>query len=56
MTWALKKYNVMYEHLVSEHYKEPINGTLDNVTASVLEILKSDNDYSDTGEEATDPL
>ena len=49
----------MYEDLVSEHYKEPINGTLDNVTASVLEALKSDDGYSDTeesGEEAADPL
>ena len=42
---ALKK----YEYLVSENYKEPINGTFDDVTASVLEALKSD-DASDTEE------
>ena len=30
---SLKK----YEELVSEHYKEPINGTFDDATESVLE-------------------
>lgn len=42
---ALKK----YKYLVSEHYTEPINGTFDDVTASLLEALKSD-DASDTEE------
>ena len=42
---ALKK----YEELVSEHCKEPVNWTFDDVTASVLEALHSDDD-SDTEE------
>ena len=37
---ALKK----YEELVSEHYKEPVNRMFDDVTASALEALKSDDD------------
>ena len=41
-----------YEELVSEHCKEPINGTFDDATESVLEALKSDDDddNSDTEE------
>ena len=40
-----------YEDLVNEHYKEPVNGTFDDVTTSVLEALLSedeDDDGSDT--------
>ena len=40
-----------YEDLVSEYYKEPVNGTFDDVTTSVLEALLSedeDDDGSDT--------
>ena len=44
---ALKK----YEDLANEHYKEPINGMFDDVTASVLEALKSDSDTEESGEE-----
>ena len=40
-----------YEDLVKEHYKEPVNGTFDDVTASVLEALMSD-DETDTESEA----
>ena len=32
-----------YEELVNEHYKEPLNGKFDDVTASVLrELLSND--------------
>ena len=44
---ALKK----YEKLVSEHYKEPVNETFDDVTASVLEALHFDNDDDDSDTE-----
>ena len=33
-----------HKELVSGHYKKPENGVFDNVTASVLEALHSDND------------
>ena len=40
------------EDLVSEYYKEPVNG---KVTASVLEMLKSDDsDTEESGQEEDD--
>lgn len=36
-----------YEDLVNEHYKEPVNGTFDDVTKSVLEVLLSKDDDDD---------
>ena len=45
---ALKK----YEELVSEHYKEPVNRMFDDVTASALEALKSDDDDDDDNDQS----
>ena len=36
-----------YEELVNEHYKEPVSGLFDDVTASVLRTLVSDKSESD---------
>ena len=41
----------IYEDLVNEHYKEPVNGKFDDVTASVLKALMSDEAESDTESE-----
>ena len=41
----------LYETLVREHYKEPIDGEFEDITASVLEDLQEsdcDTDESDT--------
>ena len=40
-----------YKDLVNEHYKEPVNGNFDDVTASVLKALMSDVAESDTESE-----
>ena len=43
-----------YEELVNEHYKEPENGTFDDVTASVLEQMMSDEDDDDDNDSDTE--
>ena len=43
-----------YEELVNEHYKEPENGTFDDVTASVLEQIMSDEDDDDDNDSDTE--
>ena len=40
-----------YEDLVNEHYKQPVNGKFDDVTASVLKALMSNEAKSDTESE-----
>ena len=43
-----------YEHLINEHYKEAVNGKFDNVTASVLKELMSDNESDLKSESKTE--
>ena len=43
-----------YEHLVNEHYKEPVNGKFDDVTASVLKELMSDDESDLESESETE--
>ena len=42
------------EELVNEHYKKPENGTFDDVTASVLEQMMSDEDDDDDNDSDTE--
>lgn len=50
-TQVLKK----YEELVTEHYKEPENGTFDDVTASVLAALMSGDEEEDESDSESGP-
>ena len=50
-TRVLKK----YEELVMEHYKEPENGTFDDVTASVLAALMSGDKEDDESDSESGP-
>ena len=50
-TQVLKK----YEELVMEHYKEPENGTFDDVTASVLAALMSGDEEDDESDSESGP-
>ena len=43
-----------YEELVDEHYKEPSNGNFDDVTASILKELMSDNESDLESESETE--
>ena len=43
-----------YEELENEHYKEPLNGKLDDVTASALKELKSDDESDLESESETE--
>ena len=43
-----------YEELVIENSKEPENGTFDDVTASVLEQMMSDEDDDDDNDSDTE--
>ena len=49
VTMELGESNVQgkrYEELVNEHYKEPVNESFDDVTASVLKVRMSDESES----------
>ena len=43
-----------YEELVNEHYKEPLNGKFDDVTASALKELMSDDESNLESESETE--